>query len=47
MKEIKYRSIWQVMNATNNIEDKYTTIEHLVDGLILEAKVINIIKEDE
>lgn len=34
---MKYKSIWQIMNAKNDMEDKYTIIEHIIDGLMLEA----------
>lgn len=32
--ERKYNSIWQVLNAKNDLESKYKVIEALIDGLL-------------
>ena len=32
----KYNSLWQVLNAQNDIEGKYKVLEALVDGVIAE-----------
>ncbi len=43
----KYNSIWQVLNARNDIESKYKTIEGLVDGLLSQEVAHSLAKRDE
>lgn len=39
----KYNSIWQVLNASNVVEEKYDVIERLIDG-IQDQTVIDILE---
>ena len=35
--KIKYNSLWQVLNSSNSIEDKYNVMEKIVDGLVYQS----------